>query len=275
MGFRSITGLLTVVLQNHNRLSVVAAKAANTSAFVIPSAAGAGATANSESIRTFSVSAGSSYNESMQGYPSDPDYPGTAVERMMNARERVRTLEMEKKFVGSSWDDIRRDILWAGGMKDLPNSIPGQGYTGHSFNDYNHVDLTCLLDQMSDNENDGKVKGIAIGNRLGDGIRVASLVELGPGGSWSTCAIGCNKEPPRDVAHLQFNARIAFKLVWIPNDNFDQFVLVDDDGKLLATGKPTPGGLPAARERMMNFEIVKGSKYAVEAVKLAQKEQVE
>ena len=33
-----------------------------------------------------------------------------------------------------------------------------QGYTGHSFNDYNHVDLTTMRDSASDNENDGKVR---------------------------------------------------------------------------------------------------------------------
>ena len=44
------------------------------------------------------------------------------------------------------------------------------------------VDLTCMLDGVSDNENDGAVKGIAIGNRLGPGIRIASIEEVGPGG---------------------------------------------------------------------------------------------
>lgn len=39
---------------------------------------------------------------------------------------------------------------------------------------------------------------------------------------------GCNREPPQDVAHVQFRSRIAFKLVWVPNDSFDAFVLVDD-----------------------------------------------
>lgn len=34
------------------------------------------------------------------------------------------------------------------------------------------------------------------------------------GGSWSTCLIGCNQNPPQDVAHVQFKSRIAFKLVW-------------------------------------------------------------
>jgi hypothetical protein len=139
-----------------------------------------------------------------------------------------------------------------------------QGYTGHSFNDYNHVDLTTMLTEVSDNENDGAVKGIAIGNRLGNGIRIASLPELGPGGSWSTCAMGCNQDPPRDVAHIQFRSRIAFKLVWVPNERFDTFVLVDDDGNLLARGTPSdgPASLPAMRERQMNYRIVQGSKYA-------------
>jgi hypothetical protein len=69
--------------------------------------------------------------------------------------------------------------------------------------------------------------------------RIASLPELGPGGSWSTCANGCNQDPPQDVAHIQFRSRIAFKLVWAPTENFDTFVLVDDDGIELARGNPT------------------------------------
>jgi hypothetical protein len=62
---------------------------------------------------------------------------------------------------------------------------------------------------------------------------IASLPELGPGGSWTTCMIGCHRDPPRDVAHVQFRSRIAFKLVWVPPD-FRMFVLVDDHGNLLA-----------------------------------------
>lgn len=126
-----------------------------------------------------------------------------------------------------------------------------------------------MQDGSSDNENDGSVQGIALGNQLGNGIRVASLPELGPGGSWSTCALGCNKEPPQDVAHIQFQSRIAFKLVWVPNDEFSSFVLVDDDGKLLAKGTPT-GVLPPARDRQMNYQLVNGSKYAVQADRFAQ-----
>ena len=125
-----------------------------------------------------------------------------------------------------------------------------------------------MNDEQSDNLNDGSVKGIAIGNRLGPGIRIASIPELGPGGSWSACANGCNQDPPSDVAHVQFRSRIAFKLVWVPNDNYDTFVLVDDEGKLLAKGKPT-GVLPNRRQREMNYMIMKGSKYATVADSLA------
>lgn len=196
----------------------------------------------------------------------DPEYPGTAVERMLAARERVASLKRED--LNDEWEEVRRKILWAGGLRDLTKARPGQGYTGHSFNDYNHVDLTCMLDKVSDNENDGSVKRIAIGNHLGPGIRTASLPELGSGGSWSTCAIGCNQDPPQDVAHIQFRSRIAFKLVWCPTETFDMFVLVDDDGKELAQGKPM-GQLPSLRERMVNYKIVAGSKYATAADNIA------
>ena len=87
---------------------------------------------------------------------------------------------------------------------------------------------------------------------------------MGPGGSWSTCAMGCNKVPPQDVAHIQFRSRIAFKLVWVPNARYDTFVLVDDDGNFLARGTPSdgPAGLPPLRERQLNYRLVEGSKYA-------------
>lgn len=199
---------------------------------------------------------------------TDPEYPGTAVERLQNVHERIAQL-VERNDLQGVWDDVRRNLLWAGGLKDLPDARPGEGYTGHSFNDFNHVDLTCMMDQVSDNENDGTVKGIALGNQLGTGIRIASLPELGPGGSWSTCAMGCNKEPPEDVAHVQFRARVAFKLVWVPNARFDQFVLVDDSGTLLAEGRNLSGALPGLRERQLNYALVEGSKYSRAADMLA------
>ena len=64
---------------------------------------------------------------------------------------------------------------------------------------------------------------------------------------------------------------IAFKLVWCPTESFDSFVLVDDDGKKLAQGKPT-GRLPSLRERQVNYKIVAGSKYAIAADKVARGE---
>ena len=52
------------------------------------------------------------------------------------------------------------------------------------------------------------------------------------------------------------------------NTMYDTFVLVDDNGKLLANGKPSEG-LPPLRERQMNYNIVSGSKYSREADRLA------
>ena len=200
----------------------------------------------------------------------DAEYPGTAVQRLASVHKRVAQLVSDQSLQNKPWEEVRRSLLWAGGLKDLPNSIPGQGYTGHSFNDFNHVDLTTMNDDNAENLNDGSVKGIAIGNRLGPGIKIASIPELGPGGSWSTCAMGCHTDPPRDVAHIQFRSRIAFKLVWVPNEDFDSFVLVDDDGKLLAVGKPeNDGTLPSRRERERNWSIVQGGKYATVAREMA------
>jgi len=86
----------------------------------------------------------------------DVEYPGTAVLRLNNVRARVATLS--EQDLSGEWEDVRRKILWAGGLRDLPRAIPGEGYTGHAFNDYNHVDLTTMNDDISDNENGGEVR---------------------------------------------------------------------------------------------------------------------
>jgi hypothetical protein len=36
--------------------------------------------------------------------------------------------------------------------------VDRKGYTGHSFNDFNHVDLTTMRDGSSNNTNDGQVR---------------------------------------------------------------------------------------------------------------------
>ena len=198
----------------------------------------------------------------------DPEYPGTAVARMRAARERATSLSSAE--LSGEWESVRQRILWAAGLKDIKDAAPGRGYTGHAFNDANHCDATTMLGDVSHNANDGAIKQIAVGNQLGPGIEIASLPDLGQGGSWSTCTNGCNVEPPQDVAHVQFRSRIAFKLVWVPDD-YSRFLLVDDDGRLLATGAPT-GRLPALEERQANYAMVAGSKYGSEAAQMARKE---
>ena len=233
-----------------------------------PAAAAANSHNNSRTATTLASSASSNM---LHDDAVDPEYPGTAVARMLAARKRVSSFTDQD--VNADWESVRKKILWAGGLKDLPHSRPGQGYTGHSFQDYNHVDLTCMRDHVAHNENDGTVdRRIARGNQLGPGIRLASLPELGPGGSWSTCAVGCAATPPQDVAHIQFRARIAFKLVWCPTVEpaYATFVLVDDAGQELVRGTPQPHtSLPPLRERQRNYAIVAGSKYATVAEQIA------
>lgn len=207
------------------------------------------------------------HDDSKDTLEVDPLYPGTAVARLRAVHARVSELAASQSFDGP-WIEVRRLLLWAGGLRDLTDVPPGAGYTGHGFNDYNHVDLTTMNDASTFGTNDPSsakyyVPQIAVGNQLGPGIQTASLPELGPGGSWTTCANGCNASPvPRDVAHLQFRSRIAFKLVWEPGTDYETFVLVDDDGALLARGQPTGEGLPSVRERQRNYQLVEGSKYA-------------
>lgn len=189
----------------------------------------------------------------------DPEYPGTAVERMYACRQRVAELAAGGGFDGDWGSKVRKNLLAAAGLRDLPDARPGQGYTGHAFNDFNHCDATTMLIDVADSNNEGRVPGIAFNNPLGNGIRIASVPELGAGGSWSTCIIGNNEEPPHDVAHVQFQSRIAFKLVWLP-PSFESFALLDDGGNELATGRPT-GQLPALRERQANYQTVRGGRY--------------
>jgi len=189
----------------------------------------------------------------------DPAWPGTSVARLRAITERVLSLSQDE--LDGPWPEARRRLLWAGGLKDMRS-------TSHAFNDWNHCDLTPMADQVQDESNaDGAVAGISRQNMLGEHIRVASLPEVGPGGSWSTCILGASQEPPSDVAHVQFRSRIAFKLVWAP-PTFDSFVLVDDEGKLLAKGTPQAGsGLPSVQQRQKNYEVVRGGRYAAEAEK--------
>ena len=50
----------------------------------------------------------------------DPIYPGTAVQRMHAIRERVKGLTSQQ--LSDDWEVVRRNVLWAGGLKDLPTA---------------------------------------------------------------------------------------------------------------------------------------------------------
>lgn len=57
---------------------------------------------------------------------TDPEYPGTAVQRLNSVHARIQKLVTEKSLENKQWEEIRRQLLWAGGLKDLPNARPGQ-----------------------------------------------------------------------------------------------------------------------------------------------------
>ena len=189
----------------------------------------------------------------------DSKYAGTACNRLMKVIERLTALP-EDTFLNKDWNEIRSKLLWCGGLKQDRS-------TSHAFNDDNHCDLTTMKGEVQQNSNqEGTVQGISTRNFLGAHIEAASLPELGEGGSWSTCTNGCHRNPPHDVAHVQFNSRVAFKLVWCP-PNFEKFVLVDDEGKLLKVGKPnsTDPNLPHISYRENNYRLTRGGIYATEA----------
>lgn len=117
----------------------------------------------------------------------DQMYPGTAVARMKASRERARSLKPQN--LTGDWEIVRRKILWAAGLKDLTNVAPGEGYTGHAFNDWNHVDACTMLGNVQFEENNGRVEGMHYRNPLGRGIVIASDPTLGEGGTWSTCMV--------------------------------------------------------------------------------------
>ena len=85
----------------------------------------------------------------------DPEYPGTAVERMMNARRRASSLGPAE--LDGDWAEVRRHLLAAAGLRDITDAPPGQGNTSHAFNDYNHCDATCMLGDVAHNTNEGQV----------------------------------------------------------------------------------------------------------------------
>jgi hypothetical protein len=117
--------------------AVAAASSVNTSAFVIPATTeprnfvvGAATTTTTHlSINTSLPSSGAAAHSSPldnSTVMADAAYPGTAVERMMNVRKQVEELASTAGALDGDWGDVRRKILWAGGLRDLPDAQPGQ-----------------------------------------------------------------------------------------------------------------------------------------------------
>lgn len=188
--------------------------------------------------------------------PLDIEYPGTSTLRLLEVLKRVRQLDSSKDLSGNWSENVRKQLLWAGGLKDIQN------LTGHAFNDDNHCDLATMVGAVQGESNRNGERGTQI-QRGSEPFADIS------GGSWSTCINGANATPrPNDVAHAQFRSRVAFKLVWTPASDFERFVLVDDNGGVLkesgAIDFSGPGIAPSPRARKGNYEQVKGGIYDVE-----------
>ena len=59
----------------------------------------------------------------------DKEYPGTAVQRLRAVHERVAILATDGTLDGP-WEEVRRRLLWAGGLRDLPASDDGDARGG-------------------------------------------------------------------------------------------------------------------------------------------------
>lgn len=71
----------------------------------------------------FSTQSSSSQEDSDPTLPRDPVYPGTSIIRLNNVHTRVSQLTAED--LNADWPEVRRKLLWAGGLRDLPNAVPG------------------------------------------------------------------------------------------------------------------------------------------------------
>jgi hypothetical protein len=68
---------------------------------------------------------------------------------------------------------------------------------------------------------------------------------------------------PMSFCNTQHRSRIAFRMVWCP-ENFDNFVIVDQDGDVLTRGRLDGAhDLPPLRERQMAWDIIKNSVYSL------------
>ncbi|CEM02052.1 unnamed protein product [Vitrella brassicaformis CCMP3155] len=165
---------------------------------------------------------------------------------------KAESLAKEVSLNGD-FSEVRRQLVSACGLK---NSYQ----TGHCFGDYNHVDCCTMQMEYSTELNNNRVAGMHATNPLAHVINPNSIQDSSfadaQGGSWCTCHIGAGNNK-QDVCHIQFQSKIGFKLVWCGAD-YDLAILVDDDGVLINSGKPT-GSLPPLSQRQANYRVVQGS----------------
>eukprot|EP00041_Stephanoeca_diplocostata_P013870 m.247289 g.247289 ORF g.247289 m.247289 type:complete len:179 (+) comp19496_c0_seq2:321-857(+) len=118
------------------------------------------------------------------------DFPGNAVRR--NGIVASNAADIPQAVLDGQWTPLRASLLEACLLHNNESVLPGMGNTGHCFSDFNHVDCCTMLGRNVDNDNNGKVEGIAFTNALGTGIRAASL-DGGESSSGSWCKYCCTR----------------------------------------------------------------------------------
>jgi len=159
-------------------------------------------------------------------------------------------------------------------------TMPALGYTGHCFDDGVHMDCCTMLAHPDRPEDlsqvlDEKLETLApLGPGIRAGTRLASRVR---GASWCTAQKldtgderqSTDSTKPQSVCEATYHAKRAFKIVWCPErkkpingeDDYSRFIVVDEDGDLLTTGRPT--NPPKLKLRRLSFEAVKGTRFAL------------
>ena len=94
--------------------------------------------------------ASSHYAKAAQGSPA---YPGAATARMEASVGLVEQLDASLLKSGTAYETIRLELLKACGLQDRQRVR--EGYTGHCFADFNHVDCCTMLGSEAHNKNEG------------------------------------------------------------------------------------------------------------------------
>jgi hypothetical protein len=119
----AVATLFALTASSSTRYAAVVASANRS--FVFISASSASNFVQQQQQQRTNLSAGAAATVGVSEMLVDAKYPGTAWERLRNVHLRVAELAQTDALNGP-WDEVRRKLLWAGGLRDLAHARPGQ-----------------------------------------------------------------------------------------------------------------------------------------------------